>query len=126
MDSAARGDRSPLAPPPQLADELGVDPGDIQVLISVLDGEMVSPDGRLANELGAAIGDQIDHLCERTVPSYWSPGSDPDAGKRTTRMRGSQVEGGRFMRPPRMSAARRSASPTHAAYTRSVVAPPPP
>ena len=72
-----------------LADELGVHPGDVRVLLSWLDPEHggLHPDGTLLNEYGGAIRDQLDHLCERTVPDYWWPGHDPEAGTGATKMR---------------------------------------
>jgi hypothetical protein len=72
-----------------LADELGVHPGDVRVLLSWLDPENggLHHDGTLLNDYAAAIRDQLDHLCERTVPGYWWPGHDPDAGKGATKMR---------------------------------------
>ncbi len=73
----------------QLADELGVHPGDVRVLLSGLDPDNggLHPDGTLLNDYAAALRDQLDHLCERTVPSYWWPGHDPDAGTGATKMR---------------------------------------
>ena len=73
----------------ELADELFVDPGDIEVLLTNLDPDNRGrhPDGTILTEYGAAIRDQIDHLCERTVPAYWWPGSDPEAGTGATKMR---------------------------------------
>jgi hypothetical protein len=72
-----------------LADELGVHPGDVRVLLSWLDPDNggLHPDGMLLNEYAATIRDQLDHLCERTVPDYWWPGHNPDAGKGATKMR---------------------------------------
>lgn len=73
----------------QLADELGVGRGDVHVLLSWLDPEAdgLHPDGKILTEYAAAVRDQIDHLCERSVPEYWWPGSDPDAGAGATKMR---------------------------------------
>lgn len=66
-----------------LSEDLGVDPGDVRVLLAQLgvDGEDVT------NELAAEVRDQLDHFGERTVPAIWWPGSDPDAGSGATRMR---------------------------------------
>jgi hypothetical protein len=73
----------------ELAEELGVHPGDVRVLLSGLDPDNggLHPDGTLLNDYAAAIRDQLDHLCERTVPGYWWPGHDPDAGTGATKMR---------------------------------------
>jgi hypothetical protein len=72
-----------------LADELGVPPGDVRVLLSWLDPDNggLHPDGTLLNEYAATIRDQLDHLCERTVADYWWPGHNPDAGKGATKTR---------------------------------------
>lgn len=69
----------------ELAAELGVDPGDVRVLLEQLDAPAV--EGEIADAWGAEVRDRIDHLCERTVPAYWWPGSDPEAGTGATRMR---------------------------------------
>ena len=73
----------------QLADELAVSAGDVEVLLANLDPDEHGrhPDGTLRTEYAAAVRDQIDHLCERTVPEYWWPGSDPEAGWGATKMR---------------------------------------
>jgi hypothetical protein len=73
----------------ELADELGLHPGDIRVLLSWLDPDTggLHPDGTLLNEYGGAVRDQFVHLCERSVPDYWWPGHNPGAGTGATRMR---------------------------------------
>jgi len=73
----------------ELAAELGVHSGDVVVLLSWLDPDNggLHADGTLLNEYGGEVRDQFDHLCERSVPGYWWPGSsDPDAGKGATKM----------------------------------------
>ncbi|AEA28188.1 hypothetical protein Psed_6083 [Pseudonocardia dioxanivorans CB1190] len=73
----------------ELADELGVEPGDIRVLLSWLDPDTggLHPDGTLLNDYSGEVRDQFDPMCVRTVPDYWWPGSNPDAGKGATKMR---------------------------------------
>lgn len=75
--------------PDELADELGVDPGDIRVLLARLDPETggVLDDGTISSEYAAAVRDQLDHFGERSVPALWWPGSDPDAGRGATKTR---------------------------------------
>lgn len=69
----------------ELADELGVDPGDVRVLLE----QLGTPDtgGPIPAEYAADVRDQVDHFCERSVPAVWWPGSDPDAGSGATKMR---------------------------------------
>jgi hypothetical protein len=73
----------------ELADELGLHPGDIRVLLSWLDPDHggLHPDGSLRNEYGGEVRDQFDQMCVRSVPDYWWPGHNPDAGKGATKMR---------------------------------------
>lgn len=72
-----------------LADELGVYPGDVHVLLSWLDPERggLHPDGTLLNEYGGEVRDQLDPMCVRSVPDYWWPGHNPEAGRGATKMR---------------------------------------
>lgn len=67
----------------ELADQLGVDPGDLRVLLAQL-GEH---DDTMSDAIGAEIRDQLNRFGERTVPGLWWPGSDPDAGRDATKMR---------------------------------------
>jgi len=69
----------------ELADELGVDPGDVRVLLA----QLGAPDtgGPIDTEYAVEVRDQVDHFCERSVPAVWWPGSDPDAGRGATKMR---------------------------------------
>lgn len=71
--------------PDQLAEQLGVDPGDVCVLLAQLD----APDTHagIPTEYAVAVRDQLDHYGERTVPALWWPGSDPAAGDGATKMR---------------------------------------
>jgi hypothetical protein len=68
----------------ELGHELGVDPGDIRVLLEQMGA---GPDAEVGMEYAEAVRDQIDHFCERSVPAFWWPGNDPDAGKGATKMR---------------------------------------
>jgi hypothetical protein len=67
----------------EFAEELGVDPGDVRVLLVQL-GEYAED---ISDGLGAEIRDQLDQFGERTVPALWWPGSDPYAGSGATKMR---------------------------------------
>jgi hypothetical protein len=67
----------------ELADELGMDPGDIRVLLEQMGAE---PGAEVGVEYAEAVRDQVDHYCERSVPAFWWPGSDPEAGTGATRM----------------------------------------
>jgi hypothetical protein len=67
----------------ELADQLGVDPGDVRVLLAQL-GEHADT---IRYVIGAEIRDPLNHFGERTVPGLWWPGSDPDAGRDATKMR---------------------------------------
>jgi len=70
----------------ELAAELALHPGDVRVLLEQLESPVL--DGEIPDELGGEVRDRVDHLCERSVPGYWWPGSsDPDAGTGATKMR---------------------------------------
>jgi hypothetical protein len=69
----------------ELAEELALHPGDVRVLLAQLDSPVL--DGEIPDEFGGEVRDRVDHLCLRTVPEYWWPGTDPNAGKGATKMR---------------------------------------
>ena len=66
-----------------LADQLGVHPGDVQV-IATEHGVHVD---EFSDQDAADVRRVLDEHCVRSVPEVWWPGSDPDAGSGATKMR---------------------------------------
>jgi hypothetical protein len=72
-----------INPVEYLADDLALHPGDVRVVAGWMGART---DADVDTEMCGALRFVLDEFCVRSVPAFWWPNSDPDAGAGATRM----------------------------------------